>query len=158
MSKIETRKELLETDMEYLNYAVEYRNLVELLYGKIEVLLDIIEPDIAWIVSSMRNNKIELIYRGEAESEEDARTDLARIMSVFRVIFEDITTSYCTKFSSPHAYSGCYRAHGQIDGIEYILDLLVPWFPEGCTIVKREPEKKWRRETCRPTYSIQCGG
>jgi hypothetical protein len=98
---------------------------------------------------------INFTYCGCAKDEEEARADLADIMRINRVIFDDVSYVYDTTFHE-HGYAGEYRGNGKWGDKPVEIKLVVPWLPTGCKIEWTIPEEPFRKVENRPQASLIC--
>lgn len=101
-----------------------------------------------------------MIYAGSAKTEEEARGDLGDIMSFFKVIFKDLETTTTFEIDLPEDqayFAGLYAseiAEAKLpDGFPFKVELVVPWLPSTCKIVKTEEVIPQTTET---RWSVSC--
>lgn len=94
-------------------------------------------------------------YRGQADTEEEGREDLAEIMKMLRTIFKDIRYRFDTAYNE-HGYAGYYDGDSKIMTTEVVIRLYVPWLPSSCQIVWEEPEQKFYIQERSKSASVVC--
>jgi hypothetical protein len=159
MKQIRTPEELdadLKRQLSILKDQYAYSSILTKFMDKIEAMRPYAIFDVSLFPPVYKGVPIiEFIYCGCAKTEEEGRSDLADIMRINKVIFEDLSYAYDSTFHE-HGYAGEYRGDGRWDDQPIGIKLIVPWLPVGCEIKWTTPEEPFRQIPNKPQATLVC--